>query len=612
MHWVCYYTPIHTGSVITHQSALGPVSPTSPHWVRYHPPIRAGSIITHQSALGPLPPTNPRCVRYNPPIRTGSIITNPSALGSLSPTNPHWVRYHPPICAGSVIIHQSTLGPLSPTKPSTRFMYFVTGVCVASVVCRFELFFIGRRLIMERKVIRSAAREVILKVKQFCELEKKNNNVLIPLQNVQMRVAAMTGVSVKTVSRITKEGKTAMATSNKIVTPGKSRPQAKKIDLDDFDLCCIRQKIHFFYVVKKELPTVNKLRLELKRDINFQGSNTTLRRILKLLGFRFKRCQSKRKVLMERHDITAWRARYIERMRKNRLVDKRPVVYLDETYIHPTYHAKSCWQSKEEDGLLISESAGKRFIIAHAGTKSGFVKNALLMFRSQSKSADYHDDMNATNFLKWMTEKVVPNLPEKSLVVMDNAPYHCTQINKAPTMSSSKSHMQEWLRQKQIYFEERWTKPVLYDIIKRNKEPPLFAVDELLKQHNHEVVKLPPYHCDLNPIEKIWSLVKRRVADKNVAQDPKRIIELTEAAFASVTPEDWRVQCNHVEHLEDEYFKNDGLVDVEMERFIISTVSDSDTESDDSTEEELSNSDCDISGVKELYHDDHNYCIKLY
>lgn len=54
----------------------------------------------------------------------------------------------------------------------------------------------------------------------------------------------------------------------------------------------------------KELPTVNKLRLELKEDINFQGNNTTLRRILKKLGFRFKRCQSKRKVLMERYDIT--------------------------------------------------------------------------------------------------------------------------------------------------------------------------------------------------------------------------------------------------------------------------------------------------------------------
>ncbi|CAH2101814.1 unnamed protein product [Euphydryas editha] len=221
---------------------------------------------------------------------------------------------------------------------------------------------------------------------------------------------------------------------------------------------------------------------------------------------------------MERYDIIAWRARYIERMRKNRLIEKRPVVYLDETYIHPTYHAKSCWQSAEEDGLLISDSAGKRLIIANAGSENGFVPNALLIFRSQSQSVDYHDDMNATNFLKWMTEMVVPYLPEKSLVVMDNAPYHCTQINRAPTMSNLKSELQEWLKEKNIFFEESWTKPVLYDIIKKNKVPPVYAIDELLRQHNHEVVRLPPYHCDLNPIEKIWSLAKRRVADKNVAQ----------------------------------------------------------------------------------------------
>lgn len=411
----------------------------------------------------------------------------------------------------------------------------------------------------------------------------------------------------KTVYNIAKEGKDAASTSKKIVTPGKSRPQSRKIDLDDMDLCAIRQKIHFFYVVKKELPTVNKLRLELKRDMDFQGSNTTLRRILKRIGFRFKRCQSKRKVLIERYDITAWRARYIERMRKNRLVDKRPVVFLDETYIHPTYHASSCWQSEEEDGLLVSESAGKRFIIAHAGSEHGFVDNALLIFRSQSQSADYHDDMNTQNFMKWMAEKVVPNLPEKSLVVMDNAPYHCTQINKPPTMASLKTEMQEWLRQKQIYFEESWTKPVLYDIIKTNKEQPVYEIDELLKQHNHEVVKLPPYHCDLNPIEKIWSLAKRRVAEKNVAQDPKQIMELTQAAFEGITPEDWRIQCKHVEHIEDEYFKNDGLIDVEMERFIISTASDSDTDSN-SEIQDTNDSDCDIM---ELNHDDHTYCKKI-
>ncbi|CAH2050787.1 unnamed protein product, partial [Iphiclides podalirius] len=45
-----------------------------------------------------------------------------------------------------------------------------------------------------------------LKVKEFCEAEQKNQGVLIPLNNVRKRVAAITGVSEKTITRITKEG----------------------------------------------------------------------------------------------------------------------------------------------------------------------------------------------------------------------------------------------------------------------------------------------------------------------------------------------------------------------------------------------------------------------
>lgn len=101
----------------------------------------------------------------------------------------------------------------------------------------------------------------------------------------------------------------------------------------------------------------------LKEDIDFKGSRATLHRILTKIGFKYKRCQSKRKILMERYDITAWRARYIEKMRKNRAIDKRPVVFLDETYIHNTYHAKSCWQSDEQSRLFTSESAGSRWIM---------------------------------------------------------------------------------------------------------------------------------------------------------------------------------------------------------------------------------------------------------
>ena len=43
------------------------------------------------------------------------------------------------------------------------------------------------------KVVKSAGREMILKVKEFCEAEQKNHGVLRPINNVRKRVAAMTG-----------------------------------------------------------------------------------------------------------------------------------------------------------------------------------------------------------------------------------------------------------------------------------------------------------------------------------------------------------------------------------------------------------------------------------
>ena len=35
-----------------------------------------------------------------------------------------------------------------------------------------------------------------------------------------------------------------------------------------------------------------------------------------------------------------------------------------------------------------------------------FHTNSLLLFRSGSKSGDYHDDMNHANYKKWLQEKL--------------------------------------------------------------------------------------------------------------------------------------------------------------------------------------------------------------
>ena len=62
------------------------------------------------------------------------------------------------------------------------------------------------------------------------------------------------------------------------------------------------------------------------------------------------------------------------------------------------------------------------------------------------KSADYHAEMNATeHFTEWWTDKLLSNLPEGAVIVMDNAPYHTvkTDDSRCPMSSSRKAELQE-------------------------------------------------------------------------------------------------------------------------------------------------------------------------
>lgn len=416
----------------------------------------------------------------------------------------------------------------------------------------------------------------------------------------------ISGVSQGLISKIVKEGHAAEETGTKIRTPGKERKRKSGfVHVDDFDMGVIRRKVHEFYSAKKEVPTVKKLLEVLKTEINYTGQRESLRKLLHKVGFRFKKSQSNRKVLMERNEISAWRAKYLHAVDKNnKSPQPRPLIYLDETYIHSSHTSGKCWQGEGEDGVLEPVSKGQRYIIVHAGGDTGFVTNALLVFKSNTKSGDYHDEMNSTNFKKWVIEKLVPNLREPSIIVMDNAPYHRICVNKVPNTNSLKKDMQLWLTQNKIDYGENLTKPQLLEIIKRNKP------EKILEDNRHKCLYLPPYHCDLNPIELIWSTMKRKVADVNIEHKNAEIPRLVREAFDAITVHEWAQHCKHVRRLEGEYLKHDLYLD---KPFIIEVVSDTETESDSDNDD----SGTDISGVWPHNQDevvyagsskDHNYC----
>ena len=52
--------------------------------------------------------------------------------------------------------------------------------------------------------------------------------------------------------------------------------------------------------------------------------------------------------------------------------------------------------------------------------------------------ADYHADMNVEVFEDWFKMRLLPNLPEKCVIILDNASCHSRQVEKVPTMSTLK------------------------------------------------------------------------------------------------------------------------------------------------------------------------------
>lgn len=228
----------------------------------------------------------------------------------------------------------------------------------------------------------------------------------------------------------------------------------------------------------------------------------------------------------------------------------------------------------------------------HIGSKTGFVDDGLLIFEGR-KTADYHDEMDANVFETWF-RNILKKLPDNSVIVMDNASYHSRKKEKIPTSSSRKADMQEWLLQKAIPFDPSMVRLELLEIINRHRENHnIHVVDEMAKQSNKIVLRLPPYHCDLNPIELVWAQIKNEVASKNKMFKLAEVKELLLSAIANVTSEVWMKCEHHIIKEEDKMCNLDGLIDDVMEPFIISL------ENGDSSDSDF-RIDTDSDSVKEM------------
>ena len=76
----------------------------------------------------------------------------------------------------------------------------------------------------------------------------------------------------------------------------------------------------------------------------------------------------------------------------------------------------------------------------------------------------YEYSTDATLFNTWLAKVLIPELPENSIIIMDNARFHKTSETK-----------------------------------------------EIIEIHNHRLLFLPAYSPDFNPIEHTWATIKKLI-----------------------------------------------------------------------------------------------------
>lgn len=302
-----------------------------------------------------------------------------------------------------------------------------------------------------------------------------------------------------------------------------------------------------------------------ERDPNSSFHISTLARTLDRWGFEFGQ-GTRTQRFKEKDHVIAARARYLRRIRSNRAgsgsLIYRPEVYLDESYVNKNHSNDYTWYSSD-DGPWVQKPTGKgeRLIIVNAITKEGWVPGAKLVFKSAKKTGDYHGQMNWDIFKKWFVEMLLPHIPNNSIIVMDNAPYHnVLSADSPPTPQSSKSAIKAWLEANYISCNGDCLKPELVRLLEKIAPEPIYEIDRIAAEHGHEVLRTPPYHPELQPIETCWGVVKNEIA-RNCNFTMKGLQEQIETAFSKVNPSTCRKIIGTVRKVEDRFWEEDARLD---------------------------------------------------
>ena len=183
---------------------------------------------------------------------------------------------------------------------------------------------------------------------------------------------------------------------------------------------------------------------------------------------------------------------------------------------------------------------------------------------------DYHDSMDGESYKCYFEKSICQNIPKHSVIVIDNAPYHSKNMENYPTSKWRKQQFVDWLTEKNITFPDKALRAELWTLVKSEREKfPDKVMETVAKEYGHEILRLPPYHCELNPIKLAWAAEKNYVAGENKDMSLDSVEKLFRKKSEELPEDFWRKCVEHVKKIEENYWESDRIQDNKVEQLII-------------------------------------------
>ena len=340
-----------------------------------------------------------------------------------------------------------------------------------------------------------------------------------------------------------------------------------------------------------EHVSIRTIKTHLK-SLNYTMSTSTVNRRLHALEVQFGTGQ-RRHHLYQSPGNVAYRYQYararLENItRMNSPLPKIPEVFLDESYCHVGHHSRCTWYKPgdvildhgrgpmlvmfgafavySDHGRIKAEMVQRQLHIwpvsgcAHmskpAGQKRGrgrpprddevawdVVPPSAIEANLAPDTRDYHGNFNSAIFEE-LFEDLCKDLAETyhtgCVIHMDGAKYHTRKENPVPTIATKKEDIMSWVEDNNITLpppkRRKHTAKEALEHIASLQTPSVRASSSIAQRYGHKIMITPPYHCEVQPIERVWAFAKNPIAlNPIIGESPLELRNRLYENFAAIT-----------------------------------------------------------------------------